>query len=963
MFGSKKNKIKQSNFNASSKKKRSIWNIILASGISAVTLGGSATAIYFSTTNYNLSSQYGKAYSTTFKTNTLNDTDKTTWYENPCLDDSTKFSDELRKNAPDQIKNAYSHYLSNLNIGDFNMSSTPFDTNSQISIQSILPNHKFTLSSSDPDYDSNGNNKRDESPIDIYLEDTSSSRISLVYGRNGDSHNVNGSSSIIIPEEYCDYSNNRKVQLSGDNKNIYVPINADLGKDIATALIQKEDKSSNQNGDDSAPVNDEFYIIDDINGLINRMWIDIQLYYISKTNPSLTESNQWLNYACKFMSLHGDDTFAKDYYIACGDNVDHPDVANANLFVNGLAFDTQNFSKFNNDNPNEPVPCGSFYKWIDGTYDQTKTPKWSFTGNVKYDFMKNYVLHIQKSAKLEDINKFIPDENTNDPTNKKKKANHNWMIFGDSLSISQKAYKAYTKHQFDLPQQNFGYIDNAKVGSNFGPDSDISNTGIFNLLCNKNNPNSLIKETSPSFANSWFKTSPLISSLIALIVTIMLIGIVISILYRIPWLFAFGCMLATLSLTLLFMLLGGYAISLGLFVGMLAVFICSTLTICLFMERLRKQLYEGKTPLVSIKKNIKSAILQGIDIHFVNLLIAVCFILLGSLDLNTMGMCMAIGTLLSAIFILCLWPTMCWLYYLKDLRNLNLTLWLDRKKIKTDMVTNQSNLSQTTFATNDWKFKLNVFNNIGRLISIIIASAVVIVGAILLTVNTSHNVTDIFANQAIGEYYLNSFYCWLLSLGLISLYALIRLNWTSFIPFLVTLIASSLISFMLLVVCQIPLNSVKTIESDYVVAIAFAYTINVSMAIILCGNLNNSWVKTHVLNKKGLKDILNLELKNNSSFMIQIISVVIGSLALSLFLSSTSLILIYLVSIIFIVVGIISIYSVLPWMLYYFIWLRYLYISNNQRRLDGSFEKTNYDDVDEQEINDINKFKRVKASI
>jgi predicted mannosyl-3-phosphoglycerate phosphatase (HAD superfamily) len=57
------------------------------------------------------------------------------------------------------------------------------------------------------------------------------------------------------------------------------------------------------------------------------------------------------------------------------------------------------------------------------------------------------------------------------------------------------------------------------------------------------------------------------------------------------------------------------------------------------------------------------------------------------------------------------------------------------------------------------------------------------------------------------------------------------------------------------------------------------------------------------------------------------------------------------------------IYSVLPWMLFIFICLRYKYIGGSKRKLDNSFEKTNYDDVDEQEISGINKFKKIRATV
>jgi hypothetical protein len=104
------------------------------------------------------------------------------------------------------------------------------------------------------------------------------------------------------------------------------------------------------------------------------------------------------------------------------------------------------------------------------------------------------------------------------------------------------------------------------------------------------------------------------------------------------------------------MLLGGYAISLGFFAGLLSIFICSTLTICLFMERMKKSLSSGLSPLTSFKKTIKNTILQGIDIHFITILAGISFIFFGNLDLQIMGICLTIGSLLSVVFVLCLWP-------------------------------------------------------------------------------------------------------------------------------------------------------------------------------------------------------------------------------------------------------------------------------------------------------------------
>jgi uncharacterized membrane protein SpoIIM required for sporulation len=70
----------------------------------------------------------------------------------------------------------------------------------------------------------------------------------------------------------------------------------------------------------------------------------------------------------------------------------------------------------------------------------------------------------------------------------------------------------------------------------------------------------------------------------------------------------------------------------------------------------------------------------------------------------------------------------------------------------------QQDLLQTTFGSNNFKFKFNIFNNLTKIIVGSIIGAIVIVATVLLALNIDSNITNTFSNTAIGRYCLKSFY-------------------------------------------------------------------------------------------------------------------------------------------------------------------------------------------------------------
>jgi SecD/SecF fusion protein len=102
----------------------------------------------------------------------------------------------------------------------------------------------------------------------------------------------------------------------------------------------------------------------------------------------------------------------------------------------------------------------------------------------------------------------------------------------------------------------------------------------------ENNTNSIFgsidnntNEIKQSFANTLLGYSPVVGLIISLCLIILGIGIIVSILYRIPGLFGTITILGSFGLTLMILILSNYVVSLGLFLGLLVGVLGSSLAI------------------------------------------------------------------------------------------------------------------------------------------------------------------------------------------------------------------------------------------------------------------------------------------------------------------------------------------------------------------------------------------------
>jgi preprotein translocase subunit SecD len=203
----------------------------------------------------------------------------------------------------------------------------------------------------------------------------------------------------------------------------------------------------------------------------------------------------------------------------------------------------------------------------------------------------------------------------------------------------------YNKYSFALPTK----ILSQKVNDDF-THADISQIGgICKLVATR------MHQIDPTFSKNIFGFSPLLGAFIVLAAVILIIGIIIAVLYRIPGLFAFGFIMATGALVLMTMVLTGYVVSLGMLIGIFIGSIMGTFAVIGFMERIKKQIKAGVSFDSAFKKGMKRGILPSLDLHLVTLLASMCLVYFGSLEVSVLGISLLLYSLISMFMIMVGW--------------------------------------------------------------------------------------------------------------------------------------------------------------------------------------------------------------------------------------------------------------------------------------------------------------------
>jgi hypothetical protein len=190
----------------------------------------------------------------------------------------------------------------------------------------------------------------------------------------------------------------------------------------------------------------------------------------------------------------------------------------------------------------------------------------------------------------------------------------------------------------------------------------------------------------------------------------------------------------------------------------------------------------------------------------------------------------------------------------------------------------------------------------------------------------------------------------------VTLYSLIRINWIVAVPvFLSVWIQTlSLLSFSLIFQIQLNTESIQFIPL-YIV-------FNTLITVIFVGNLTNKWIKNKNLDYSQLKDAFNAEIKSSIiNYFIYVFGLLfIICLIFSLF-SSTSFMIPFIFFFFQSIFSLFILLTVTKSILPIFAILRYKFLIRVSQ--NNIFSKNNFDKIDEQNIEGINKHKYIKISL
>ena len=189
----------------------------------------------------------------------------------------------------------------------------------------------------------------------------------------------------------------------------------------------------------------------------------------------------------------------------------------------------------------------------------------------------------------------------------------------------------------------------------------------------------------------------------------------------------------------------------------------------------------------------------------------------------------------------------------------------------------------------------------------------------------------------------------------VTIYQGIRSNWTGFVPMIVGTIITGLL------ILGISSIGAITFDETAVLGLALVVVINSLISSNSISTINEAWARKESYSKEEFKFIVNTAYKNNMFFLIVIAIAYVLFITMFGITAPTGLGPVIGIMIIGLLVSILATPYLSSITLYYFLLIR-------NKALDARASRgkdkvvVNYDDVDEQEIDGINKFRKVRAT-
>jgi len=1040
--------------------------------IPTVILGGSAAAIWYTTTNYTTSQEFGKYYSYRVPIDTLGLT-----------------GDDLQKKLTTTVE-SFSEYLKTLDIDSYHDTfideDLDSDGNTQYYLDFALPIVKENLYN-DPECKADEDLKKEVSPTETLYTTINSNKLDFIF-------DLDTQTQWASPDDHstvCDFTpgisqqdasidtlvtSPKNISYTTDKKGVVLKISDDddvIGNskqwnDIYTNLIKDTTED-----DTKSP---EIYIIRDKQTLISRMHYILTCVYANKVYASAgwdddTQVSKYFNpYYDGYYSLSKDEL---DWANSCFKNLDKDNGVITGNFLQGsvmgitdnnlLGYAADNKTFFNTLSNLSTIPehgkldvqtsqpegiygdDSLLYKLIDAPKDveiypattsPTSFPKGTAFQGTKtfgtdwgWSWMKPYIYGV---INKDNWTKYFPDKDPLDTSDKSKEENiGKWLVIGDNIDdsniISWTEYTARQLHAcimngFGSPTLPFKILTESndwKPSVNGNLDitlTEFFEGSLFDYLANDKytkgtvsttNNAPLIYITDQTLSNGLFISSPLLGSIIGIAVCLLLIGILVSILYRVPGFFAAISTIGSAALSILLLTALGKPISLGMILGIIGGIALTVASIFAIMQRFKKHTKQDEMLVNPFKKGLVKSIWSVVDLHLITIILGAILFFFGGMGTTEFGITILVYPVVS-LLMLGLWGLAMFLFFYNK-RNIDKVHLIFRPKhLEKSEIGSKENISdyQTSFKTVKRFTKFNLFGLWREIIPLIIFLVLIAGGITILCIFGIHNSYDYFNGYRLAiptvidggpeawiaenniqyEYISKTSDFWFLYStnvfdsnfihdgvfqqriinyentldlkniiiattifgGFMVIYSCIRLNWTSAIPVFVSTVFAPVLVISLIPILQIPVST-QTI-GIYSLFLLF----NALFTTTFVSNINNRWVRYKYNSFKDLRVIINNEIKSNIVHYFSYVTFIsIGMIGINMLFSSVTLIFPFVCLIIGLIISLVVNITVVKSLLILFITLRYKY-KIRVMQADFFFKK-NYDDIDEQTIEGINK--------
>ena len=578
--------------------------------------------------------------------------------EDPTVSKTKDIDENELKDKLNKLADSYSESLLDKNKSNANVTTEFYKDEDVDAYRAFidLNIYNYKLESSNPDLSKDDDKKVDVSPSLAYYQNMDAGRFNIIYS---DGYNVGSSSNGEVGDGFKnarlymwdlnqgDYSltdsDNKIKNPSTSNINIQLRSKYSFGKkngdqyeenSIKQTFYKAANPVSTQSNDGSKDDYPFMLIIHNLRGMINEM------NYITFVWTQYQDGHPYQDQVrTAYWQLTSDQIqFAED--------ISKANYTDNNGFIDNYTFyDNAGFQK-NVEDPllgKELLPDPGEVNTFDSSnffyflqeQDSTGQPVIGKSDSLKYDFLSKYILGVVTRDNYTD---FLPDKN---PEKTQIDSDGNWLSLknlSNKYFTTNQIYKQMTSEKTSLPIMNilvpWWSTDTGKK--------------IDNILRNGITSNVNVSVINPDFDASILQIrTATITTIIAIAVLTLIIGIVISVLYRIPGFVSFAWMIAPIGLMFLILFLSGFGLSLGLLVGVLITLIISSISLICILNRMKSQYISHKTLDQSVNRAFRSSFLTTLDFHVIGFIAGVSMLFFPMGQIATLGLTLIVGSLLS----------------------------------------------------------------------------------------------------------------------------------------------------------------------------------------------------------------------------------------------------------------------------------------------------------------------------